>query len=113
MSMIAQLLGIEKGNPLGVFVLLTMTLVGLGWLIYSYPAGQAAKELVKLRKEFLDWKSADDRRFEALWEQKLEVMKRCEDLEGQLARLKAQHGIAEDWPLPIRPVAEVRRRDEI
>jgi hypothetical protein len=93
---IGQLLGIERGNPIGVFVLLTVTLATLGWWIYNSGRGKAAKALVDLRKEFLAWQERETKRYDELYQAKLELMKRCEALEGRLARLKAEHKIGED-----------------
>jgi hypothetical protein len=89
---LAQLLGIERGNPIGIFVLLTVTLIGLGWWIYSLPGGKASKALVDLRKEFVAWQARETTRYDALWAEKVELQKRCEDLEGKLSRLKAERG---------------------
>lgn len=93
---LAQLLGIERGNPLGVFVLLTVTLVGLGWWIYSSPRPRAAKALVDLRLEFVAWQARETARYETLWAEKVALMGRCEDLEGKLARWKAKYEIDEE-----------------
>jgi hypothetical protein len=87
---LAQLLGIERGNPIGIFVLLTVTLLSLGWWIYSSPRAKAAKALIELRQEFIAWQARETARYEELWADKVELMKRCEDLEGKLARLKAE-----------------------
>jgi hypothetical protein len=87
MTPLAQLLGIEKGNPIGVFVLLTVTLLGLAWWIYSSPRPRAAQALVDLRKEFIAWQARETSRYDALREEKLRLHARCEELEGRLARL--------------------------
>lgn len=96
---LAQLLGIERGNPLGIFVLLTVTIIGLGWWIYSSPGRKAAQHLIEFRKQMVAWQAEETARYEKLmtryeklWAEKLDLMKRCEDLEGKLARLKAERG---------------------
>ena len=90
---LAQLLGIERGNPIGIFLVLATSLAILGWWAYVYPMGKAAKALVELRKEFAAWQDRETSRYDALWQAKLDLQKRCESLEGQLARLKAEHDI--------------------
>ena len=93
---IAQLLGIERGNPIGIFVLLTVTLVTLGWWIYSSPRGQAAKALVELRKEFVAWQARETKRYDELWLEKMALQKRAEAAEGKIERLKSKFQIPDE-----------------
>lgn len=88
-----QLLGIERGNPIGIFLVIATSLAILGWWVYFYPQGKAAKHLIELRKEFAAWQDRETARYDALWREKVELQKRCESLEGQLARLKSEHDI--------------------
>ncbi len=96
MTTLAQLLGIERGNPIGIFVLLTVTLIGLGWWIYSSPRGKAATALVDLRKEFIAWQARETKRFDEEHEDKVRWRNRAEAAEGTLARLKAKYQIGDD-----------------
>lgn len=93
MSPFGQLLGLERGNPIGISLVVTVSLIGLGWWIYSSPRGKAAKALVDLRQQFVAWQDRETARYDALWAEKVELQKRVEALEGTLARLKAEHQI--------------------
>jgi flagellar biosynthesis component FlhA len=95
-AMVAQMLGIEKGNPIGVFLVLATSLAILGWWAFYWPQGKAAKALVDLREEFISWQDRETKRYDTLWEEKVELMKRCESLEGKLARLMAKHDVSEE-----------------
>jgi hypothetical protein len=91
--MVAQLLGIERGNPIGVFLVVVTSLAVLGWWAFYWPQGKASKALVDLRKEFIAWQARETARYDELYESKVKLYERCEALEGKLARLKAQHKI--------------------
>lgn len=93
---LGQLLGIERGNPLGILVLLTTTLVTLGWWIYSAPGRRAAKALIEFRAQMIAWQANETARYDAMWEENLELRIRCEALEGKLARWKAEYQIRDD-----------------
>lgn len=93
---LAQLLGIERGNPIGIFLVIATSLAILGWWVYYYPQGRAAKHLIELRQQFADWQAAATKEYEALWREKLELMKRYEAAEGKLARWKAKYEIDEE-----------------
>lgn len=96
LGIVGQLLGIEHGNPIGVFLVIATSLAILGWWVFYWPQGKAAKALIDLRKEFIAWQDRETARYDALWREKVELQKRCESLEGQLSRLRSQYQVPDE-----------------